>query len=56
MTKTTHWYEDRAKEKKNAFKKDFFKLLNNNVFEKIIKIWESMEITNLQQPAEEEII
>ena len=45
----------RQKAKKN-FEKDFFKLINNAVFEKLMKMWENIEILNLWQQKGEKII
>ena len=36
MTKTIHWYEHQAKNRKSSFKEAFFSLMNNSVYEKTI--------------------
>ena len=41
---------------KNNFEKDFFKLINNVVFEKIWKMRENIEISNLSQQKQDETI
>ena len=41
---------------KNNFEKDFFKLINNPVFEKIWKMRKNIEISNLSQQKQDETI
>ena len=40
-------YNKLRQKAKNSFEKDFFKLMNNAEMEKLLEMWENIEILNL---------